>query len=282
MAAMLNRNPTPRAKRPPIPDFTPVPRKRSRHDGWTPDRQRAFIEALAATGSVSHAAKAVNMAKEGAYQLRLHAEAASFRAAWNAALDHGVQRLVDVTMERAIDGVAVPIVHKGEVVGERRVYNDRLAMFHMRHRLPGRYGALNAPRAGTRHPDTAAREAAEAMSEEERLAEKNALLDHIFLLYHAKARSERQSRLEGDVVAADFALRQLTHIEVMLEVGGAADALIAAVRGDPLADEPRDIYATWITGKLDEIRREAWAKAGDPPRPPRPALRDKGDYQTLP
>lgn len=157
---MKNRKPTSAKARPPLPDFTPVPRKCNRHDGWTPERQRAFIEALAATGSVTHAAHAVNMAKEGAYQLRLHPEAAEFRAAWDQALDFGVNVLVDTTMERAIHGVPVPIVYKGEVVAERRWYNDRLAMFHMRHRLPDRYGALNPPGRGTKHPETQAREAA--------------------------------------------------------------------------------------------------------------------------
>lgn len=156
---MMNRTPTAPEERPPLPDFTPVPRKHARHDGWTPERQKAFIEALAATGSVTHAARAVNMAKEGAYQLRLHPEAAEFRAAWEQALDFGVRVLVDETMERAIHGVPVPIFHKGEQVGERRWYNDRLAMFHMRHRLPDRYGALNPPGGGTKHPDTKAREA---------------------------------------------------------------------------------------------------------------------------
>ena len=34
-----------RAARPALPDFAPVPRKH-RHDGWTPERQRAFVEAL--------------------------------------------------------------------------------------------------------------------------------------------------------------------------------------------------------------------------------------------
>ena len=32
-------------------DFTPVPRKTKRSDGWTAERQRAFIAALSATGS---------------------------------------------------------------------------------------------------------------------------------------------------------------------------------------------------------------------------------------
>ena len=79
-----------------LPAFTPVPRLINRHDGWTAERQRGFIEALADTGSVKAAAHAVNMTPEGAYLLRRHPEAASFRAAWQAALALGVQRLEDM------------------------------------------------------------------------------------------------------------------------------------------------------------------------------------------
>ena len=32
-------------------EFTPVPREVERVDGWSPEKQRAFIAALAATGS---------------------------------------------------------------------------------------------------------------------------------------------------------------------------------------------------------------------------------------
>ncbi|MFV4725688.1 hypothetical protein ACNJUL_21330, partial [Mycobacterium tuberculosis] len=54
----------------PAPAFDPVPRHYNRHDGWTPERQRGFIEALLDTGSVRAAAHAVNMTPEGAYLLR--------------------------------------------------------------------------------------------------------------------------------------------------------------------------------------------------------------------
>ena len=87
---MKNRTPAPPNK--PIA-FAPIPRRTQRHDGWTPERQRAFIEALADTGSVSRASAMVNMSSVGAYYLRRQPEAASFRTAWNAALDHGVQRM---------------------------------------------------------------------------------------------------------------------------------------------------------------------------------------------
>ena len=87
---MQKRVPVAREERPPLPDFTPVPHRNNRHDGWTPERQRAFIEALADTGSVSRAARMVNMAQANCYTLRRAPGAESFRSAWEAALDFGV------------------------------------------------------------------------------------------------------------------------------------------------------------------------------------------------
>lgn len=126
---------------PALTEFSPVPRQKVRHDGWTPDRQRRFIEALADLGSVKSAAHAVNMTPEGAYLLRRHPQAEEFRAAWEAALSLGVQRLEDAAMERALFGVEVPVYHFGAVVGTRRVYNDRLLMFMLRNRAPRRFAA---------------------------------------------------------------------------------------------------------------------------------------------
>src|SRR5690606_10043615 len=77
----------------------------NRHDGWTPERQLGFIEALADTGSVKSAAHAVNMTPEGAYHLRRHPQAEEFRKAWEAALALGVQKIEDVAMDRALNGV---------------------------------------------------------------------------------------------------------------------------------------------------------------------------------
>lgn len=127
--------------------FAPVPRQQNRHDGWTPERQRGFIQALADTGSVKAAARAVNMAPEGAYQLRRHPEAGQFRKAWEAALKLGVQRLEDIAMDRALHGVEVPVYHFGQIVGTRRVYNDALLMFLLRNRATRRFSADTLQRA---------------------------------------------------------------------------------------------------------------------------------------
>lgn len=264
---------------PVVPDFTPVPRKCKRHDGWTPERQRGFIEALAELGSVKAAAARVNMAQEGAYALRRADEAGSFRAAWDAALAHGVQRLTDIAIDRAIEGVPVPVFHKGEQVGEKRWYNDRLLMFLLKHHLPGKYGT-GPLHPGTRHPETIAREAAEncpvcKQRAEEAAStgltpEKERWLDDIFTRYKAKVRSERQLRLAGDLVAADYVIRQLTHIELLLDCGARAKQLIDFWTNEP-AQWPgapqRHINASPISERLDEIRRAAWQEAGEPERP---------------
>ena len=67
------------------PFFHPVP-MRSCRDGWTPDRQAAFIGYLAETGSVCEAAQRVGLTRQTAYRLRNHAWAEGFAAAWDAAL----------------------------------------------------------------------------------------------------------------------------------------------------------------------------------------------------
>lgn len=129
---MQNRTPVARTARPSLPAFTPVPRK-YRHDGWTPERQRAFIEALADTGSVTRAAGMVNMAQTNCYTLRRAPGAEEFRRAWDAALDFGVARLKDIAFERAIEGQLVPVFVAGKLLGYRRQRNDALLMFCLRH-----------------------------------------------------------------------------------------------------------------------------------------------------
>ncbi|MEE1876243.1 hypothetical protein [Altererythrobacter litoralis] len=134
----------------PLPlQFTPVPRAKPRSNGWKPDIQRAFIEALADTGSVKAACRRVGRTEHGACMLRRHPEAESFRAAWEAALALGIRRIEDVAIDRALNGVEMPVYSYGELVGTRTVYNDRLLMFLLRNRAPerfaeGRASAMNA------------------------------------------------------------------------------------------------------------------------------------------
>lgn len=91
-------------------DFTPVPRAVERVNGWTPDRQRGFIAALAATGSRRRAAHALGMSAYGVVNLQRSAGAESFNAAYDRALAiakaHGSLRLAsevaDVAARNAV------------------------------------------------------------------------------------------------------------------------------------------------------------------------------------
>ena len=107
--------------------FTPVP-VQPRHDGWTPARQRGFIDRLCLTGCVSRSARAVGKTPQSVYRLREHARASSFADAWDHALEAGTSYQIDCGLERAIVGQSFPIMRRGQVIGERIRHDNRLAM----------------------------------------------------------------------------------------------------------------------------------------------------------
>ena len=106
-------------------DFTPVPRgpRGARSDGWTPERQREFIETLAATGSVVAACRGVGLRPPGVYGLRHRPGAESFRAAWDAAVERGTSQVRDILIDHSVNGVPESVWWAGKEVGERRKFN---------------------------------------------------------------------------------------------------------------------------------------------------------------
>jgi hypothetical protein len=127
----------------PIP-FDPVPTASKRHDGWTPARQRDFIEALGQCGLIGAAARAVGMTAKSAYRLRARDGAQSFRAAWDVALDQGSVMALDTAIERAFEGERVPVFYRGIQVGERRRYDNRLLIAALRSSQAGRHDSAAA------------------------------------------------------------------------------------------------------------------------------------------
>lgn len=194
-----------------LPAFTPVPRKCRRHDGWTADRQRRFIDALADLGSVRAAANAVNMTPESAYLLRRHPEADEFRTAWEAALALGVQRLEDIAMDRALNGVEVPVFCFGKVIGTRIVYNDALLMFLLRNRAAHRFNAdsLNSNDVATRSQlERLKREWRaewEAEWKEQQARESEGILDRINLKLERMRQRQLAARAEEEARQAEEA-----------------------------------------------------------------------------
>ena len=147
--------------------FTPVA-VRARHDGWTPERQVAFIEALAECGCVTDAAKRVGKSTETAYALRARFDAQPFRMAWDAALDYAIRRLSDSAYSRALHGVVVPHYYKGELIGEHRRYDGALTRFLLRYRDPQRYGRIRDKIDPGRHEEYAATRLALSIDDIER------------------------------------------------------------------------------------------------------------------
>lgn len=68
----------------PPPEFTPVP-LRARRDGWTAERQFAYVVALAEFGHGGRAAQAVGMSAQSACRLRRRPGAAAFNRLCSAA-----------------------------------------------------------------------------------------------------------------------------------------------------------------------------------------------------
>ena len=108
--------------------FDPVS-VRAQRNGWTPERQHAFIEELADCGVVKEAAARVGMTEQSAYWLRRRDDAHGFNVAWEAALQIGADRLRSIAYQRAVEGTVKRHLYKGEVVAEDRVYDNRLLIY---------------------------------------------------------------------------------------------------------------------------------------------------------
>lgn len=131
----------------PLLQFEPYLHKQPRRNAITPDRQRAFIAALDATGIVTQAARSIGASLEALYELRRLAGAEGFAAAWDRAIDLGVARLEDCALQLAIEGEERPIVSMGEVLGTYRKHNFGRIRFMLSQRRAERYAEGRASHA---------------------------------------------------------------------------------------------------------------------------------------
>lgn len=114
---------------------------RRRHDGWTAERQRLFLGALANSGSIAIAAHVADITPRSAYRLRNHAKGAAFARGWDAALMRASGRLMTVAFERATAGTPREIWREGRIVAEQQIPSDRMLMFLLRHLNPALFDA---------------------------------------------------------------------------------------------------------------------------------------------
>lgn len=114
---------------------------RRRHDGWTAERQRLFLNTLANSGSIAIAAEAADITPRSAYRLRNHPRGVAFARAWDAALMRAGGRLMTVAFERATAGTPRTIWRDGRIVAEQSIPSDRMLMFLLRHLNPALFDA---------------------------------------------------------------------------------------------------------------------------------------------
>jgi hypothetical protein len=236
-------------------DFEPVPRRTARADGWTPEIQRAFVAALAVTGSDRQAAAVVGRAAFGVTQLRRAEGNESFLAACAKALEiHGERERV-----RRSDNLLAAA--RGDAA-RRGPGRPRLAWSNAATRRPPPEPAptpIEAPPAALEIG-----EALEAMDDQ-----YLETLVAVVRKYRMKLEAERRCRLEGRIAEADFYLRQITMLEVAMDVvgGNGMEVLKKARLGEYGL---LDIAETGMSIFLDGARRQYWDEQGAPPRPEYP------------
>jgi len=130
---------TPSAPPPPAAILPPT-RLHQRRDGWTAERQRLFLTALAETGNVAAAARAAGISARSAFRLRTHPQGEAFARAWDAALMTAAGGLLSMAFQRAIEGAPRQLMRDGRVVAEQREPSDRMLMFLLRHLNPDLFG----------------------------------------------------------------------------------------------------------------------------------------------
>jgi hypothetical protein len=96
-----------------------------------------FVAALAKSPNVTAACQRAKVSRSWAYAER---EANSeFAAAWDEALEMGVDEAQGELHRRAVKGVLEPVFYQGEEVGHIRRYSDTLLMFLLKAHRPEVY-----------------------------------------------------------------------------------------------------------------------------------------------
>lgn len=115
----------------------PTPSQRRRRSITAADRQ-AFLEALAAGFSATHASERAGRARARFYELR-QADP-DFARLWRDAEAAGTDRLEDEARRRALEGWDEPVYQQGVLVGSVRKYDSRLLERLLIARRPEKFG----------------------------------------------------------------------------------------------------------------------------------------------
>ena len=122
---------------------------------FTPRQAAQFFRVLAASGSVSLAAKRAGLCRATLYAHR--AANPAFARRWADALGLGVEKVRDEVFRRALVGIKKPVFHAGEMVGKVKHYDNRLLWSLLRSHEPETYGPRRPQAVGGAPVDLARR-----------------------------------------------------------------------------------------------------------------------------
>lgn len=104
----------------------------------TPEKGEKFLKTLRQTGgNVSRACKAEGIARRTAYDWRN--DDADFAAAWDEAVEAGLDDLEQEAYRRAFRGTRKPVYQGGKLAGHVQEYSDTLAIFLLKGGRPNKY-----------------------------------------------------------------------------------------------------------------------------------------------
>lgn len=86
---------------------------------------------------MSESAKRAGVSRQAAYVQR--ETSPEFAAAWDDAIEQGIEALELEVRRRALDGCEEPVVSQGEIIATTRKYSDTLAIFLLKAHRPDRY-----------------------------------------------------------------------------------------------------------------------------------------------
>ena len=126
-----------------IGEITKMPRptktgaERKPYGDFGPKNRRKFLKELRRTCNITMAAQKVGITKVYAQQVKL--KDPDFKAAWQNALDEGIDLLEDSARKRAFDGVKKEVYYQGKVCGKFHEHSDGLTTFLLKAHRPEKY-----------------------------------------------------------------------------------------------------------------------------------------------
>ncbi len=252
-------------------EFDPVPR-RPRVNGWNAEAQRAFIALLATTGSKRRAAMAIGRNAFGVDQLLAAPGNDGFKLAYGRALaiaerNGSIRIATGVADAAARNALMPPLPSRLQNLPSREREGLSSPSPSMGEGWGEGEGENNLP------PNTP-----------ENIAERFSWIERLVSKYLVKLRQEREARMAGQIAAADFYVRQITYLEVLIDLGS-DDAFMAFKEARHHGRQLVEIAETFMSQLLDEARRDHWREMGEPvgpAHPPRHLLLDQGDIRTEP